>query len=95
MLTGGSRRDKITEVFKIAGWGMLPNLRVSRQCFQRYLTAFFKTLAIVEPESIARMGVSPSELAVVTNEDLFKSGELASDTHITLEEYHRWYQQDT
>ena len=91
ILIGGTREEKIAAVFKQTDTDMGSH-RLSRDTFQRYLTAVFKTLFIVQPEVVNRVGVSPNELAKLTVDQLFRSGELASDNQITLEECQRWYQ---
>ncbi|ETP44618.1 hypothetical protein F442_08803 [Phytophthora nicotianae P10297] len=91
VLCGGSQADKVRAAFNLYdvnhdGYISLGEMRL-------YLTSVFKVLFEVNPDSEARMGVTPEELGEITAEQAFVEADHDRDGKLSFEEFSQWYMQ--
>ncbi|KAE8882473.1 hypothetical protein PF003_g33432 [Phytophthora fragariae] len=91
VLCGGSQTDKVRAAFNLYdanhdGYISLGEMRL-------YLTSVFKVLFEVNPDTEARMGVTPEELGEVTAEQAFVEADLDKDGKLSFAEFSQWYMQ--
>ncbi|KAG7395517.1 hypothetical protein PHYBOEH_003657 [Phytophthora boehmeriae] len=91
VLCGGSQTDKVRAAFNLYdvnhdGYISLGEMRL-------YLTSVFKVLFEVNPDSEARMGVSPEELGEIMAEQAFVEADLDKDGKLSFDEFSQWYMQ--
>jgi Ca2+-binding EF-hand superfamily protein len=91
VLCGGSQADKVRAAFNLYdvnhdGFISLGEMRL-------YLTSVFKVLFEVNPDSEARMGVTPEELGEITAEQAFAEADHDKDGKLSFEEFSAWYMQ--
>ncbi|EGZ25194.1 hypothetical protein PHYSODRAFT_479256 [Phytophthora sojae] len=91
VLCGGSQTDKVRAAFNLYdvnhdGYISLGEMRL-------YLTSVFKVLFEVNPDSEARMGVTPEELGEITAEQAFVEADLDKDGRLSFSEFSEWYMQ--
>lgn len=82
VLCGGSQTDKVRAAFNLYdvnhdGYISLGEMRL-------YLTSVFKVLFEVNPDSEARMGVTPEELGEITAEQAFVEADLDKDGRLSF-----------
>ncbi|KAK1934500.1 Recoverin family protein [Phytophthora citrophthora] len=91
VLCGGSQTDKVRAAFNLYdvnhdGYISLGEMRL-------YLTSVFKVLFEVNPDSEARMGVTPEELGEITAEQAFVEADHDKDGKLSFAEFSQWYMQ--
>ncbi|KAF1780263.1 EF-Hand 1, calcium-binding site [Phytophthora cactorum] len=91
VLCGGSQTDKVRAAFNLYdvnhdGFISLGEMRL-------YLTSVFKVLFEVNPDSEARMGVTPEDLGEITAEQAFAEADHDRDGKLSFEEFSQWYMQ--
>ncbi|EEY68199.1 uncharacterized protein PITG_04603 [Phytophthora infestans T30-4] len=91
VLCGGSQADKVRAAFNLYdvnhdGFISLGEMRL-------YLTSVFKVLFEVNPDSEARMSVTPEELGEITAEQAFAEADHDRDGKLSFEEFSQWYMQ--
>ncbi|KAG7380719.1 hypothetical protein PHYPSEUDO_006901 [Phytophthora pseudosyringae] len=91
VLCGGSQADKVRAAFNLYdvnhdGFISLGEMRL-------YLTSVFKVLFEVNPDSEARMGVTPEELGEITAEQAFVEADHDKDGKLSFAEFSEWYMQ--
>ncbi|KUF99653.1 Short-chain specific acyl-CoA dehydrogenase [Phytophthora nicotianae] len=91
VLCGGSQADKVRAAFNLYdvnhdGYISLGEMRL-------YLTSVFKVLFEVNPDSEARMGVTPEELGEIAAEQAFVEADHDRDGKLSFEEFSQWYMQ--
>ncbi|RAW38367.1 hypothetical protein PC110_g5374 [Phytophthora cactorum] len=91
VLCGGSQTDKVRAAFNLYdvnhdGFISLGEMRL-------YLTSVFKVLFEVNPDSEARMGVTPEDLGEITAEQAFVEADHDRDGKLSFEEFSQWYMQ--
>ncbi|KAF0720340.1 Aste57867_395 [Aphanomyces stellatus] len=92
ILCGGSRQEKVQAAFDL--YDLNHDGVISFDEMVRYLTSVFKILCDTNAEAYPS-DVTPLELAQVTAEQCFAQVDLKHDGKLTLEEFDRWYTQDT
>lgn len=89
ILCGGSREEKIRAAFAL--YDLNQDGLIALDEMTRYLTSVFRILFETSPETRDNLGISPSELALVTAEQCFAEADLNHDGKLTFEEFVRWY----
>ncbi|CAH0480583.1 unnamed protein product [Peronospora belbahrii] len=91
VLCRGSQADKVRAAFNL--YDVNHDGSISLGEMRLYLTAMFKVLFEVNPNSETHMGVTPEELGELTAEQVFADADDDKDGKLSFSEFSQWYMQ--